>query len=112
MGFVAFALLSVAMGLSVRSETATAFNREVIHDRNQLLLYGVALLVTVLATELGFLQRILGLTSIAGESRWLICIGCAVALLLVDEVIKLFLRRRRSHSAGQPALAAAASSSG
>src|SRR5512136_1381244 len=43
MGFVAFALLSMAMGLSARSETATAFNRDIFHDRNQLLLYGVAL---------------------------------------------------------------------
>jgi Ca2+-transporting ATPase len=95
MGFVAFALLSVAMGLSARSETATAFNRDIIHDRHQVLLYGVALLVTILSTELGFLQRILGLTSIAGEYRWLICIAFAVALLLVDEVIKFFLRRSR-----------------
>jgi Ca2+-transporting ATPase len=98
MGFVAFALLSVAMGLSARSETATAFNRDIIHDRHQVLLYGVALLVTILSTELGFLQRILGLTSIAGEYRWLICIAFAVALLLVDEVIKFFLRRNKSRS--------------
>jgi Ca2+-transporting ATPase len=98
MGFVAFALLSVAMGLSARSETATAFNRDIIHDRHQVLLYGVALLVTILSTELGFLQRILGLTSIAGEYRWLICIAFAVALLLVDEVIKFFLRRSKSRS--------------
>ena len=30
MGFVAFALLSVAMGLSARSETGTAFNRDIL----------------------------------------------------------------------------------
>jgi Ca2+-transporting ATPase len=94
-GFVAFSLLSVAMGLSARSETATAFNRDIFHDRNQVLLYGLALLMTFLATELGFLQRILGLTSLSGN-QWLICIGFAIALLLVDEVIKVFLRSRRS----------------
>lgn len=58
-----------------------------------MLLYGLAMLMTLLATELGFLQRILGTTSLSGD-QWLICIGFAFALLLVDEVIKVFLRRR------------------
>jgi Ca2+-transporting ATPase len=83
------------MGLSARSETATAFNRDILHDRNQLFLYGFSLLVTFLATEIGFLQRILGLTSLSGN-QWLICITIAIGLLLVDEVIKVFLRSRRS----------------
>jgi len=95
MGFVAFALLSVAMGLSARSETATAFNRDIFQDRKQLMLYGLALGITVLSTELGVFQRVLGLTSLH-RNEWLICIAFAVALLLVDEVIKFFLRRRRS----------------
>ena len=98
MGFVAFALLSIVMGLSARSETASAFNRDILHDRNQLLLYGLALLFTFLPTELGFMQRILGTTSLSGN-QWLICIGFAIALLLVDEVIKVFLRRRHQAKA-------------
>lgn len=102
-GFVAFALLSIAMGLSARSETATAFNRDILHDRNQVLFYGVALLVTILATELRLLQRILGLAPLSGR-QWLICIAAAIALLLVDEVIKVFLRNRR-HSTAPPATA-------
>ncbi len=95
MGFVAFAMLSIAMGLSARSETGTAINRDIFHDRNQVLLYGLALLMTFLATELGFLQRFLGTTSLSGE-QWMICIGFAIALLLVDEVMKFFLRRSRA----------------
>lgn len=98
-GFVAFSLLSIVMGLSARSETATAFNRDIFHDRNQLYLYGLALLVTILATELRLLQRILGLTSL-NNNQWLICIIVAIALLLVDEVIKVFLRSRHSTSQG------------
>jgi Ca2+-transporting ATPase len=94
MGFVAFSLLSFVMGLSARSETVTAFNRDILHDRNQMFLYGLALLVTVLATEFRLLERILGLTSLSGN-QWLICIVAAIALLLVDEVIKVFLRSRR-----------------
>ena len=95
MGFVVFALLSVSTGLSARSETATAFSRDIIHDRSQLLFYGAALLMTFLATELGFLQKILGMTSLTGR-QWLLAIGCAIGLLLVEEVIKFFLRRSRA----------------
>jgi Ca2+-transporting ATPase len=98
MGFAAFAMLSIAMGLSARSETASAFNRDIFHDRNQVLLYGLALLMTFLATELAPTQRILGLTSLDGE-KWLFCVGLAIALLLVDEVIKFFLRRSHKQSA-------------
>jgi Ca2+-transporting ATPase len=100
-GFVAFALISVAMGISARSETDTSFNRNIIHDRNQLILYGVAILVTILATELNFLQRVLGTVSL-DRNQWLLGIGVAIALLLVDEVIKYFLRRSRQQ--GQQAV--------
>ena len=99
MGFVAFALLSISRGLSARSETATAFDRDIIHDRNQVLLYSMALLITILATKLRFLQRILDLTSLS-RGQWLICLAAAIALLLVDEIIKAFLRSRRSASPG------------
>ena len=57
-------------------------------------LYGLALLLTFLATELGFLQRILGTVALNGQ-QWLLCIVLAIALLLVDEVVKFFMRRSR-----------------
>jgi Ca2+-transporting ATPase len=108
MGFVCFSLLSVVMGLSARSETASAFNRDIFHDKKQLFLYGLALVVTFLATEFGPLQRILGLTGLS-VNQWLTCIGFALALLLVDEVIKIFLRRRRGHSTAAATPASGAS---
>jgi Ca2+-transporting ATPase len=98
MGFVAFAFLSIAMGLSARNETASAFNRDVLRDRHQLLLYGIALVFTFLPTRLAFLQEFLGLTALSGE-QWLFAIALAFALLLVDEVIKIFLRRSRRQAA-------------
>jgi Ca2+-transporting ATPase len=107
MGFVTFALMSVVMGLSARSETASAFNRDIFHERNQVLLYGFALLLTFLPTEWGFLQRILGTTSLSGN-QWLLAIGLAFVWLLVDEVIKVFMRRRRGAAAATPATTAPA----
>jgi Ca2+-transporting ATPase len=95
MAFVVFSLFNVITALSCRSETGSAFNRDILSDRHQLMLYGLALLLIFLPTELSFMQRILGMTSLSRD-QWLICIGFAIALLLVDEVIKFFLRRRRS----------------
>jgi Ca2+-transporting ATPase len=51
------------------------------------------------------MQRILGTTSLSGN-QWLLCIAFAFALLLVDEVIKFFMRRSRSQ--GEPSVAVAA----
>ena len=46
----------------------------------------VLLLLIFLPTQLDFLQRGLGLTSLDG-SQWLLCIAAAIALLLVDEIV-------------------------
>jgi Ca2+-transporting ATPase len=96
MGFAVFSLFNLAFGLSARSETGTVFNRDNLADRRQLGLYGLALLLTFLATELGFLQSMLGTVSLIGNYQWLICIAFAVGLVLVDEVVKFFMRRSRS----------------
>jgi Ca2+-transporting ATPase len=96
MGFAVFSLFNIAFGLSARSETETVFNRDNLADRRQLGLYGLALLLTFLATELGFMQRLLGTVSLIGNYQWLTCILLAVGLVLVDEVIKYFMRRSRS----------------
>jgi Ca2+-transporting ATPase len=98
MGFALFSLTMVMVGLSARSETHSAFNRDVLHDRHQLMLYGLSLLFTFLPTELGFMQRMLGTTSLTGN-QWLTCIGFAIAWLLVDEVIKFFMRQSREKQA-------------
>ena len=92
-GYVVFSLFSIGLGLNARSETESIFNRESLSDRNQLGLYGLALLLTLLATELGFLQRIFGTTSLKG-SQWLTGILVASSVIFVDEVIKFFMRRR------------------
>jgi Ca2+-transporting ATPase len=93
-GATAFSLYNVFVGLSCRDETQSAFNREILSDRRQVGLYGLAVGLTFLATELGFLQRILGTQGLTGD-QWLLCIAVALSVLVVDEVIKIFLRRRR-----------------
>ncbi len=95
MAVTVFSLMNVALALSARSATQTALDRDSISGRRQLMLYGLALLFTVLSTELGVLQRILGTTSLTG-GQWLLCIALAAGLLLVGEVIKLVFRLRGS----------------
>jgi Ca2+-transporting ATPase len=107
MGFVLFSLFNIVIGLSSRDEYGSVFTREILSDRHQLQLYGLALLMTILPTELGFLQRILGLGELNGY-HWLVCIVLAFALLLVTEVIKIFLRRGRATSEAPVAVPAQA----
>ena len=47
----------------------------------------------VLSTELSITQRILDLVPLTG-AQWMLCVGVRLVLLVVDEAIKFFLRRR------------------
>jgi Ca2+-transporting ATPase len=93
MGFVVFSLFNIGLGLMSQSETASAFNRVILSDRRQLALVGAAFVLTVLPTQLDFLQGMLGLTGLSGD-QWLIALGLTLGLILIDEVVKVFLRRR------------------
>jgi Ca2+-transporting ATPase len=46
-------------------------------------------------TEIGFLQRVFSVFDLS-LSQWLICTGIALSLVVVEEVIKVFLRRGRT----------------
>ena len=94
MGFVVFSLFNIAVGLSSRSETGTVFTLDTVGDSRQLKLYGLAIFLLVFGAEFNLGQRILGTVSLSGQ-QWLTCIEFAFALLLVDEVIKFFMRRAR-----------------
>ncbi len=94
MGFVVFGLFNVALGLSCRSELGTVFSRNNLTDHRQLQLYGISLLALFLPTQLNFGAR-MGLVQLTGQ-QWLVCIGSAILLLLVDEVIKFFMRRAQT----------------
>jgi len=89
----ALSLFHVVTALCVRDERGTIFNRAAMPHGRQLRLIGMSLLLTLLATELGFLQRIFSTVSLTLR-EWLVCIAVALSLLVVEEVIKFFLRRR------------------
>jgi P-type Ca2+ transporter type 2C len=108
MAFTAFTLFQVFTGLTARSETQTMFTRDLLEDRRQAYLFGLSLLLAFLVTVLGFLQRIFDTTALTLE-QWLVCIGVAATLIILDEVIKFFLRRsRRTAEQGTSAVTPAA----
>lgn len=96
MGFVVFSLFNIVLGPMSRSETASVFSRETVSESRQLLLIGAAFLLTVLPTQLEFLKGWLGLTELTGH-QWLIALGFAFALVLVDELVKVLMRSRMPH---------------
>jgi P-type Ca2+ transporter type 2C len=108
MAFAVFSLFNVVIAVMARSETESAFNRDLVRNRHQLMLYGLALILTLMATALPFLANALGMTALTFQ-QWFVCIVSALALLVVDDIIKVFLRRRRtSESGAAPATAGSA----
>lgn len=106
-GATVFSLYNVFVGLSSRSETRSAFNREILSDRRQVMLYGLTIVLIILATSLGALQRLLNTTELSGD-QWLLCIAVALSVLVADEVIKFFMRRRAKPTAESKAVPAPA----
>jgi Ca2+-transporting ATPase len=66
----------------------------------------VALLAIILVTEIGFLQRVFSTVDLT-LAQWGICTGIALSLVVVEEVIKIFIRRRGRKGAPADADAAA-----
>jgi Ca2+-transporting ATPase len=88
-------LFHVFAALLCRDQTNTIFDRDAVPGVLQLRRYGVALLAIIAITALDFLERIFGTTGL-DFNQWCICTGIATSLVLVEEVIKLAIRRRAS----------------
>ena len=93
MGFVVFSLLSIALGLSSRSETQSIFSRDQNMGLRQLSLFALALALTFLGTYL--LRSILGTTPLTG-TQWGICLGFSLGLVAIEEAMK-FIMRSKGH---------------
>jgi Ca2+-transporting ATPase len=89
----ALSLSHLAVGLLARDQRNTIFDRAAIPGPTQLRRYGVALLAIILVTTIGFLQRIFDTTEL-NLAQWGICIGIAASLVVIEELIKLIIRRR------------------
>jgi Ca2+-transporting ATPase len=105
----ALSLSHVAAGLLARDQHNTIFSRAAIPGPTQLRRYGIALLAIIAVTTIGFLEQIFDTVELS-FSQWSICIGLAASLVVVEELIKLVIRRRdrrRITSRTEPALSGA-----
>ncbi|MCW4028170.1 MAG: cation-translocating P-type ATPase [Candidatus Bathyarchaeota archaeon] len=92
MGYAVFSLLSIALGITSRSEIETIFSKDLLPSGRQLGLYIVALVFLFVGA--GLLRDISNTTPLTSE-QWLICFAFAGLLILVDEITKFFMRRTR-----------------
>ena len=86
-------LFHLAAGLLARDQVDTIFSRDAVPGPTQLRRYGLALLAIILVTEIGFLQRLFSMVDLT-LAQWGICVGIALTLVVVEELIKVFIRRR------------------
>ncbi|WP_036968652.1 cation-translocating P-type ATPase [Promicromonospora kroppenstedtii] len=88
-------LFHVLAGLLSRDQLGTIFDRDAIPGAAQLRRYGLALLAIVAVTTIDLLEQIFGTTGLDGQ-QWGLCILLALSLLVIEEIIKVFLRRREA----------------
>jgi P-type Ca2+ transporter type 2C len=91
-------LFHLAGALLSRDQVGTIFSRDAIPAAGQLRRYALALLGIILVTALTFLQQIVGTVWLTFD-RWCICIGIALSLVVVEELIKLVIRHREAGTA-------------
>jgi Ca2+-transporting ATPase len=84
-----------------RDQLNTIFDRDTFPGVMQLRRYAISLLAIIAITALDFLERIFDTTGLS-FNQWCICIGIATSIVLVEEVIKLVLRRRGAAAALPP----------
>jgi P-type Ca2+ transporter type 2C len=86
-------LYHLAAGVLARDQVNSAFDRDLLPGATQLRRYATSLVAIILVTSLDLLERIFDTTGLALD-EWSICIGLALVLVLVEELIKFVLRSR------------------
>jgi Ca2+-transporting ATPase len=103
MGLTVFSLCQVWFAIETSDEDRSAFSIETLRNSTLMKAVGGALLVTVLATELGFLNRLLDTVSLTGD-QWLVCVVVSLAIIVVAEIRKLLhIRVTEVDELAQPA---------
>ena len=92
MGLVTLSLVHLAAAISTRDPEHSGLSAAAFVNRQFVYLSGLVLVLTLLVTELGILQRIFETVSLTGD-QWSICLIASGAVLAIFEVAKIVLRR-------------------
>ncbi len=106
MGVTTFSLFRIASSLETADENRSVFSGYILGNPALLKATGLSIVTIVLATELGVLKNVLDMTSLTGQ-QWLVCIGVALSLIVVEEVKKALKVRTEDQPVASAALAAA-----
>src|SRR5829696_2709398 len=88
MGMTTFAIANLAFSLTARDELRSVFSLHTFGDRTFLTTTLMSAGSIILASELGFLQRVLDTVPLTG-TQWLICIGAGLTVIAASELWKL-----------------------
>ena len=88
MGMSTFALFRLFSSLETADEDESVFGGSIFANRPLLIATGLSVLTIILATELPFLQRILGTVSLSVD-QWVVCIVVSLSLIVAEEARKL-----------------------
>jgi P-type Ca2+ transporter type 2C len=91
MGLTTFAIANLAFSFTARDKLGSIFSLDTFNDRRFVVTSLMSVAAIILATGLGFLQRVLDTVPLTGH-QWLICIGGGLIVVVVSEVWKFRLR--------------------
>ena len=97
MALTTFALANLVFSFTTRDDLRSVFSLDTFSDRTFVIASLASATSIILATEFGFLRRILDTVELTGN-QWLICIGAALPIVVASEIRKLVLRRRAPSS--------------
>ncbi len=92
MGVTTLALCHVVAAITTRDPERTALSPYTFVNRRFTYMIVLVTALTILATELGVLQRLLDTVSMTG-TQWAICVFATGVLLAIYEVAKIILKR-------------------
>jgi Ca2+-transporting ATPase len=92
MAMTTFAIANLMFSFTARDELKTIFSLDTFSDRMFLKASLLSVVAIVLATELGFFQRVLDTVPLTGD-QWLICIGAGLTVVVASELWKWAARR-------------------
>ena len=107
MGMTMFALFRLFSSLETADEDESLFGGSILGNKPLLVATGLSVLTILLATEFGFLQRLLGTVSLSAD-QWAVCIVVPLSLIVVEEVRKLLKVRTGDEPAATSAAPVAA----
>jgi Ca2+-transporting ATPase len=96
-----FAIANLFYSFCERDELQSVFSLDVLRDRKFLMFSGASVVAIVLAPQLNLFNRILHTVPLTLR-QWLICIVSAFAAVIVTEIRKLVLRRRKAAAPDAP----------